>query len=167
MQDHNTAFVNLGTNTEGAGTSVLRWWNVVGRVFFPDAHRLYVICDLTWNNFPDSRLWEMSLQILANETGMDITVSFYLYGLSRWNKVEHRLAGYSTRGAGSKMQIDIETMVECITPPVAKSETTVFCQRDERSYPSDKELSEREMPTLNINPCDPLQAWNYVIRPYN
>ena len=39
------------------------------------------------------RLWKRELHKLANELGLDITVSHLPPGTRKWNKIEHRLFG--------------------------------------------------------------------------
>jgi len=43
------------------------------------------------SNSSRSRLWKKELQIFANEANIEITVSHYPKGTSKWNKIEHQL----------------------------------------------------------------------------
>ena len=90
----NTGFVNLGIShdtPEFAGESVAQWWRCVGKNTFPNAKRLYITCDSGGSNGCRVWLWKHYVQELANETGMEIHVSHFPTGTSKWNKIEHRL----------------------------------------------------------------------------
>ena len=88
--NNNTGFVNLGKShdtPEFAGESIAQWWRCVGKHTFPDAKRLYITCDSGGSNGCRIWLWKHYVQQLSNETGMDIHVSHYPAGTSKWNKV--------------------------------------------------------------------------------
>ena len=166
--NNNTAFVNLGTDhdtAEFAETSVLRWWNVAGRNSFPNAKRIYITCDGGGSNGSRCRLWKWSLQKLANETGMEIMVSHFPPGTSKWNKVEHRLFCYISRNWEGKPLIDIDTVVEYISSTTTETGLKVICKVDDGKYPTGKKITDEEMATLNLTPCETLGKWNYVVKP--
>ena len=103
--NNNTGFVNLGTShdtPEFAATSISCWWNAIGKNAFPAAKRIYITCDGGGSNSSRSRSWKYELQQLANDTGLEIMVSHYPPGTSKWNKIEHRMFCYiSKTGRGS------------------------------------------------------------------
>jgi len=110
----NTGFVNLGLShhtPEFAGESVSQWWRCVGKHTFPEAKRLYITCDSGGSNGCRIWLWKHYVQELANETGMEIHVSHFPTGTSKWNKVEHRLFCYISKNWQGQPLIDVETIV--------------------------------------------------------
>ena len=81
--DHDTAAFAVAT--------IRRWWQMVGKVAYPDAARLLVTADAGASNSYRSRLWKVELGKLAAETGLAITVCHFPPGTSKWNRIEHRL----------------------------------------------------------------------------
>ena len=107
----NTGFVNLGIShdtPEFAGESVAQWWRCVGKNTFPDAKRLYITCDSGGSNGCRIWLWKHYVRQLANETQMEIHVSHFPTGTSKWNKIEHRLFCYISKNRQGQPLIDVE-----------------------------------------------------------
>lgn len=95
--NNNTGFVNLGTShdtAEFAVESVRAWWNYIGRHTFPDARKIYITADGGGRNGSRNRLWKLELAKLADETGLEIEVSHFPPGTSKWNKIEHKMFSY-------------------------------------------------------------------------
>ena len=92
--------MNLGTDHDTSAfavESIRRWWDIVGKPTYPDAKSLYINCDGGGSNGWRTRLWKYELALFAQETGLEVHVSHYPPGTSKWNKVEHRLFCYSKR----------------------------------------------------------------------
>ena len=103
----NTGFINLGTShdtAEFAVQSVRSWWYSIGKHNFPNATKLYISADGGGSNGSRNRLWKWELAKLAEETGLEIEVSHFPPGTSKWNKVEHRLFCYITQTSHTKNQ---------------------------------------------------------------
>ncbi len=164
----NTGFVNLGTShdtAEFAGESVYQWWEAVGKNTFPEAKRLYINCDGGGSNSSRRWIWKYQLQLLANKTGLEIEVSHFPPGTSKWNKVEHRLFCYISKNWQGQPLIDIETIVSLIGSTTTKKGLKVICQVDNNVYETGKKISEEEKESINIEFLEPFTQWNYIIRP--
>lgn len=164
----NTGFVNLGTShdtAEFAGESVYRWWEAVGKNTFPKAKRLYINCDGGGSNSSRRWVWKYQLQLLANKTGLEIEVSHFPPGTSKWNKVEHRLFCYISKNWQGQPLIDIETIVSLIGSTTTRKGLKVICQVDNNVYETGKKISEEEKESINIEFLEPFTQWNYIIRP--
>lgn len=164
----NTGFVNLGTShdtPEFAGESVAQWWRCVGRNTFPDAKRLYITCDSGGSNGCRIWLWKHYVQELANETQMEIHVSHFPTGTSKWNKIEHRLFCYISKNWQGQPLIDMETIVNLIGSTTTEKGLSVTCRVDERNYETGKKITEEQKSNLNIEFVGPNDKWNYIIRP--
>jgi len=113
----NTGFVNVGTDHDTgafAVASIRGWWRHEGRKLYPDAHELLITADGGGSNESRLRIWKLSLQKLADETGLSIFVCHFPPGTSKWNKVEHRLFSFiSSNWRGEPLQ-DYETIVNLI-----------------------------------------------------
>ena len=166
--NNNTAFVNLGTShdtSEFAVESISRWWEAVGKNTFPEAKILYINCDSGGSNGNRVRLWKYQLQQFANRTNLEIYVSHFPRGTSKWNKVEHRLFCYISKSWAGKPLIDVETVVNLISNTTTKTGLSVVCKRDDNTYPLKQKVSDEDFKAINIRRIPPFGEWNYVILP--
>lgn len=166
--NNNTGFINLGLShdtPEFAGESVRVWWNAIGKNTFPDAKRIYVTCDNGGSN--GSRIWlfKRYLQDISNETGLEIHVSHFPPGTSKWNKIEHRLFCYISKNWQGQPLIDVETVVNLISSTTTKTGLEVVCKVDPNTYETGLKISKEEKENLNITFVGPNEKWNYIIRP--
>ena len=165
--NNNTAFVNLGTDHDTSAfavESIRRWWGTVGKATFPSASSIYINCDGGGSNGWRVRLWKYELAMLAEETGLEIHVSHFPPGTSKWNKVEHRLFCFITKNWAGKPLIDIKTTVNLISSTTNKNGLKVRCVVDENLYPTGLKLNDSEMEAIDMEKCDEMPSWNYIIR---
>ena len=164
----NTAFVNLGTSNdtgEFAVESINRWWGSIGRNAFPEAKTLYINCDSGGSNGVRTRLWKYQLQQFANHTGLEIYISHFPPGTSKWNKIEHRLFCYISKNWAGKPLVDIETVVNLISSTTTKTGLSVLCKCDNNLYPLAQKVSDDEFDSINMRKISPFGEWNYIIFP--
>ncbi len=86
---NNQGWVSVGIDhdtAQFATRSILLWWTEMGSARFPHARRLLITADGGGSNSHRSRLWKLSLQELANETGLKLVVCHFPPGTSKWNK---------------------------------------------------------------------------------
>jgi hypothetical protein len=92
--NHNTGFVNVGIShdtAEFAVESLSRWWETVGKPTFPKAKKLLITCDCGGSNGNRLRLWKYQLAQLLARMYLEVHVSHFPPGTSKWNKIEHKL----------------------------------------------------------------------------
>ena len=85
----NEGWVNVGINHDTARfavNSILTWWQHMGQHRFPRATRLLITADAGGSNGWRTRLWKVSLQDLANELGLNLTVCHFPPGTSKWEQ---------------------------------------------------------------------------------
>lgn len=165
----NTGFINLGTDhdtSEFAVASIAAWWDVCGKNAFPTAGRIYITCDGGGSNSSRSRAWKCGLQQLADDTGLEIMVSHYPPGTSKWNKIEHRMFCYISKNWQGRPLIDIETIVSLITSTSTQNGLKIDCLVDNHIYPTGRKISDEELAKVNLIPYDRLARWNYSVMPY-
>lgn len=163
----NTGFINLGTShdtAEFAVQSVRSWWYDIGQYSFPDAKSLYITADGGGSNGSRNRLWKIELAKLADETGLEIEVSHFPPGTSKWNKIEHRLFCYISKSWEGKPLIDIVTVVRLITSTTTQKGLTVKCSVDNNIYETGMKVDDKELEKIEIEFLDPNKGWNYIIR---
>ena len=164
----NTGFINLGTDhdtSEFAVTSIAAWWDSCGKNSFPEARRIYITCDGGGSNSSRSRAWKCELQELADYTGLEIMVSHYPPGTSKWNKIEHRMFCYISKNWQGKPLIDIETVVSLISNTTTKNGLKIDCLVDNNVYAIGRKVSDEELAQVNHIPYKRLGKWNYTIMP--
>ena len=166
----NTGYVNLGTDhdtSEFAIESIARWWFDIGKHTFPNAKRIYINADGGGSNRPRGLQWKYQLQQLADITGLEIHMSHFPPGTSKWNKIEHRLFCYITKNREGKPLTDIVTVVNLISSTTTEKGLKVKCVVDYNTYELNKKITEEQAKTINIEDCDQFGNWNYIIRPNN
>lgn len=164
----NTGFINLGTDhdtAEFAAESILRWWTAIGKNTFPNADKIYINCDNGGSNGSRLHLWKYELQQFANITGLEVNVSHFPPGTSKWNKIEHRLFCYISRAWQGQPLIDIETVVRLISNTTTSKGLKVVCQVDNNKYELKRKVSDEEYNSIRLIPGRTLGDWNYIIKP--
>ena len=164
--NHNTGFVNLGTShdtSEFAVESISRWWETVGKHTFPNSKRIYINCDSGGSNGCTRRMWKYQLQQFADRTGLEIEVSHFPTGTSKWNKVEHRLFCYISKNWQGKPLVDVQAAVDLIGSTRTTTGLEVICVRDDTDYQLAKKVSDDEFNSIAIVKIPPFESWNYRI----
>ena len=167
--DKNTGFINLGTShdtAEFAVNSILQWWLHIGKETYPDAKRLYFNCDGGGSNGSRIHLWKTQLAEFAEFTGLEVHVSHFPPGTSKWNKIEHRLFCYISKNWAAQPLIDIQTVIDLIGSTTTEQGLKVKCVLDERDYPTGIKVQDEDYERIDIERIDPMPDWNYIIRGY-
>ena len=161
-------FVNVGKShdtAEFALMSVRRWWDLMGKERYPDATALYLTADGGGSNGSRVRLFKAELQAFANETGLEIHVSHFPPGTSKWNAIEHELfSAISINWRGRPLET-FETVVQCIAHTRTRRGGLVRAELDEREYEKGRKVDDNTFDALNIERQDFHGEWNYVIKP--
>jgi len=164
----NTGFVNLGTDhdtSEFAAESICRWWFIVGKNTFPNAKRIYINADGGGSNRPRGLQWKYQLQQIADITGLEIHMSHFPPGTSKWNKIEHKLFCFITKNWQGKPLVSIETVINLISSTKTSKGLKVQCVLDTRKYELKQKITDEQADSINLQECDTFGKWNYIIRP--
>ena len=164
--NNNMGFVNVGIShdtNEFAVESISRWWEAVGKHTFPHAKKLYITCDCGGGNGCKDRMWKFRLQQFVNRTHLEVNVSHFPPGTSKWNKVEHRLFCYIAKNWQGKPLIDIQTAVDLIGSTRTNTGLRVICVRDNTKYELAKKVPDKDFESINIIRIAPFEYWNYRI----
>jgi hypothetical protein len=164
----NTGFVNVGTShdtSEFAVESISRWWETVGKRTFPNTTRIYITCDSGGSNSCRSRMWKYQLQELSNRTGLQIEISHFPRGTSKWNKVEHRLFCYISQNWRGKPLVDVQTAIDLIGSTSTTTGLKVICVRDDSEFELARKVTDEQFESINISHIPPFVPWNYQIFP--
>ena len=82
----NEGWVSVGTDHDTSAfavESIRQWWNTMGKIAYPDAYKLLITADSGGSNGYRVRLWKIELQKLADDSGLEISVSHFPPGTSK------------------------------------------------------------------------------------
>ena len=163
----NEGWVAVGINHDTAQfavNSIRRWWTEMGCSRFARATRLLITADAGGSNGSRTRLWKLSLQELADELSMNITVCHFPPGTSKWNKIEHRLFSFITQNWRGKPLYDLATIVNLISHTTTSAGLIVKSAIDEAVYEKGIKVTDEQLAVLAITPHTYHGEWNYTIR---
>jgi hypothetical protein len=164
----NQGFVSVGISHDTAGFAVetiRNWYRDLATPLYPSAKELLITADCGGSNGNRNRLWKAELQLLANATGLNITVHHFPPGTSKWNKIEHRLFCQITRNWRGKPLVNVEVILQLIANTRTAKGLTVHAKLDAGDYPAGIEVPDSIMDALNITPHTFHGDWNYTIKP--
>jgi transposase len=155
--DHDTA--------EFAVDSILAWWKHMGSKTYPNATKLMIMADAGGSNASRSRLWKAGLQRLANLTGLQLDVSHFPPGTSKWNKIEHRMFSFITQNWRATPLVSYQTIVHLISNTRTTAGLKIKAILTRKTYPTGIEVPASEMAKLNLKPDAFHGDWNYSLLP--
>ena len=163
---HHEAWVNVGTDHDTSAfavESIRRWWYMMGKGRYPDATRLMITADSGGSNGARVRLWKAELQKFSNETGLEIQVSHFPPGTSKWNKIEHRLFSAISLNWRGRPLVNHEIIINLIESTTTRTGLKVRAALDNNHYPQGIKVSDAEMKALSHQPEPFHGEWNYTI----
>lgn len=164
----NTGWVNVGTDHDTAEFSVAsirQWWLRMGRTAYPEATELLITPDGGGSNGYRVNLFKLELQKLADEIGLDITVSHFPPGTSKWNLIEHRMFSAISLNWRGRPLTSHEVIVQLIGHTRTKTGLTIQADLDTQTYETGKKADPAEVAQLSIErPEHQNPLWNYTIR---
>ena len=164
----NEGFMAVGVSHETAEFAVatIRYWLwEIGHVHYKNCTHLLVQADSGGSNACDSWLWKLALQKLANEFQLDITVTHYPPGASKWNLIEHRMFSVISKNWAGQPLVSFETVLKFIR--TSKTETGFHCSAyfNRKHYKTKAKVTSDEKENVNLHPHKLFPEWNYTIRP--
>lgn len=165
--NENTGFINLGTDHDTAEFSVesiFKWWDSLGKNTFPNATKIFITCDSGGSNSVRGRLWKQQLTEFSKVTGLEVHVSHFPSGTSKWNKIEHKMFCYISKNWQGQPLVDIETVINLIGSTTTKTGLKIMCVPDYNKYELGKTVTDKEFSALPIEYLNNLSKRNYVIK---
>ena len=145
-------------------SSISRWWLTVGVNTYPHASKIHINCDGGGSNGSSNRMFKLQLQEFSNQSGLDVHVTHFPPGTSKWNKVEHRLFCYISSHWRGQPLIDVTTIIDLIGSTTTTTGLKVKCVRDETKYEIGKKVSDDDFSKINIIRDDNFPTWEDVYR---
>src|SRR5579863_3352564 len=93
---------------------------------------------------------EIELQILSNYLQMEIHVSHFPPGTSKWNKIEHRFFSYISKNWRASPLETNEVIVKLLCSTTTSTGLHVKGTVDKRKYKTVMKVSEDEWEEINI-----------------
>jgi transposase len=165
---HNSAWVSVGIDHDTsvfAVATITKWWQHMGKKKYPHTRRIFITADGGGSNGHRLWLWKHELARLATTTGLDIIVSHYPPGTSKWNKIEHRLFSRITQNWRGRPLETYQTIVNLITNTTTTTGLTVRCELDPNLYPTKIKLTDHQKESIPLTRHLFHGDWNYTITP--
>jgi len=165
----NSGMIVVGKSSdtpEFAVNSIATWWQHHGRYHYPNSKRLLILADSGGSNGSRPRTFKKFLkERMADKYGLEVTVSHYPSGASKWNPIEHRMfSEISKNWAGHPLE-SFEILLNFVRDTKTETALQIEAYFDEREYEKGIKVSDKEFKLLNINKGDELSNWNYTIMP--
>lgn len=165
----NVGWVNVGIThdtAEFAVESIRRWWSRMGRRVYPGVRELLVTADSGGSNASRSRLWKVSLQGLADELGLAISVCHFPPGTSKWNKIEHRMFCHITENWRGRPLTSQAVVVNLIGSTRTQSGLRIQADLDTNVYETGVKVTNKELESVRLKKNKFHGEWNYTIFPH-
>ena len=164
----NEGWVSVGVDhdtAEFAVEAIRHWWREMGSSAYPEAKELLITADSGGSNGWRLRLWKVSLQKFADETGLRISVSHFPPGTSKWNKIEHRMFCHITRNWRGRPLESLEVIVSLIANTTTEKGLRIRAAVDAGRYPKGIKVPDEELAEVALEPEVFHGDWNYTINP--
>jgi transposase len=163
----NKGWVSVGINSdtaEFAVATIKKWWLKMGKKSYPDAKKIFITSDCGGSNSRRSRLWKMELQKLADKIHVDIHVSHFPPGTSKWNKIEHKMFSFISINWRGRPLTTYNVIVNLISNTRTKTGLQIRAELDENDYSKGIKISDDDFKLIKLKECDFHGEWNYIIK---
>jgi len=164
----NEGWVSVGISKDTASfavNSIRSWWQEMGQEKYPTAKKILVTADGGGSNSSRSRLWKKELQVLATEMNLEIHVSHFPPGTSKWNKIEHRMFSHITKNWRAKPLESLEVIVNLIANTTTQKGLKIKAKADKTKYEKGIKIADIELKKINLTNKEFRGDWNYKIIP--
>ena len=164
----NIGYLTIGTShdtSEFACACIERWWLTYGKVDYPQATEILLLCDCGGSNNAHYYIFKQDLQTLADQLGIAIRIAHYPPYTSKYNPIEHRLFPHVTRACQGVVFKTIEIVQEFMAKTSTKTGLTVFASILDKVFETKRKVEDNFKQTMTICFDSLLPQWNYVARP--
>ena len=165
---NNRGWVSVGVSSETASfavSTINSWWEGEGKLLYPSAKRLYINADGGGSNGSRNKLWKEELQKFSNLHNLEVHVSHYPPGTSKWNKIEHRLFSQISLNWRAKPLTSLLVILSLIGATNTTTGLTVKAVLDEKEYQTGIKITDEQVKNWNIERNEFQGNWNYIIKP--
>jgi hypothetical protein len=149
---------------EFAVATIKKWWKKMGLKRYPNATKLFITSDSGGSNSSRAKLWKAELQNLADAINIEIHVSHFPPGTSKWNKIEHKMFNFISINWRGKPLTTLNVIVNLIGNTKTKGGLKIRSELDSGRYEKGIEISDEEMKAMRLVEDKFHGEWNYVIK---
>jgi hypothetical protein len=169
----NRGYIHLGTShdtSEFACDCLKDWWERFGRVAYPDAESILLLCDGGGSNPADhdngqAHLFRTDLQGLVDVLGREIRVAHYPPYASKYNPIEHRLFPHLSRVCRGMILHSVALVAELMRRAKTRTGLSVVVDIMEKVYKTSRHVSQATKDAVKVVRDPVLPRWNYRILP--
>ena len=164
---NNRGWISVGISSDTAAfavSTIQSWWEGEGKDLYPFSQRLYINSDGGGSNGSRNKLWKEELQKLANEHALEIHVSHFPPGTSKWNKIEHRLFSQISLNWRAKPLTSLLVILNLIGATTTEMGLVVKAKLDEKQYQTGIKITDEQIKEWNIEKNEFHGEWNYIIK---
>jgi len=165
---NNRGWVSVGISSDTASfavSTINSWWEGEGRELYPASKRLYINADGGGSNGSRNKLWKEELQKFSNQHNLEIHVSHFPPGTSKWNKIEHRLFSQISKNWRAKPLTSLLVILSLIGATTTNTGMVVKAVLDEKQYQTGIKITDEQIKKWNIEKNEFQGKWNYIIKP--
>jgi hypothetical protein len=160
----NLGHINLGTSHDTsrfACDSIGHYWENYGRIAYPTATSILLLCDGGGSNSSRRYIFKYHLEQLADRLRLEIRVAHYPPGCSKYDPIEHRFFPHVTRACQgvvfTTLQLVQKKMAETCTEPGLRATVDIL----PGNYPIGEKPPANYKKNMRIVFDEELPAWNY------
>ena len=160
----NVGYIQLGTShdtSEFACDSFRHWWYNHGRLNYPDATSILVLCEGGGSNSSRQYLFKQDLQCLADEIGIEIRIAHYPPYCSKYNPIEHRLFPHVTRACQGVIFTSVDLVMELMSNTSTSTGLKAFVHLMNNAYETGRKVAAEFKDNMRIIFDQFLPRWNY------
>ena len=164
----NQAHINIGTTHETAEflcDSLQYWWETKGKIDYPLATEILILCDAGGANSWRINVFKFELQRLCNLLKVKIVICHYPPYASKWNPIEHRVFPHVTRAMEGVMLETHEQAHNLITQAHTKTGLIVTANIINKIYNIGRVVSKQLLELINIIYDTEVPGLNYSVCP--
>jgi len=164
----NVGYITLGTShdtSQFACDCLLGWWQTYGKIGYPEARSILLLCDCGGSNNARHYIFKEKLQELVNKIGIEIRIAHYPPYTSKYNPIEHRLFPHISRACRGVIFKDIDIVRELMQQTTTQMGLRVFVSINDKSYEAGKKASDEYRKNMAIVFDAFLPKWNYTAVP--
>ena len=165
---NNRGWVSVGISSDTASfavSTINSWWEGEGRTLYSSSKRLYINADGGRSNGSRNRLWKEELQKFSNKHLLEVHVSHYPPGTSKWNKIEHRLFSQISLNWRAKSLTSLYVILSLIGATATTTGLVVKAVLDKEKYQTGIKITDEQTQKWNIEENEFHGNWNYIIKP--
>ena len=158
------AQINLNTSHDTGELccdSIALWWEQHGRVAYPKASRLLILCDGGGSNSARQYLFKEDLQRLANRLELELRVAHYPPYCSKHNPIEHRVFPHVTRACQGVIFHTLDIAQQFIARAKTTTGLRVTVGLLKKVYATGRKYADNFKQNMTILFDDHLPKWNY------